>query len=178
MPDSAELPRELLVLRHAKSSWDTPAPSDFERPLAKRGRKDAPRIGAYLRERDLIPDHVLCSTAVRAKETVVAVLEGAGEDAGAVRFVTEIYHGGLGTLLELLGGSPQEFRRVMLVGHNPDLESLVGLLSGEKVSPTTSGKAFPTGALAHFRMPEDWTTLARGSGELVTLVRPRELRDD
>ena len=67
------MPRELLILRHAKSAWDTNAPSDFERPLAKRGRRAAPRVGRWLEEQGLIPDHVVSSPAERAKQTVIAV---------------------------------------------------------------------------------------------------------
>ena len=72
--------RELLVLRHAKSAWDTNAPSDFERPLAKRGRRAAPRVGRWLEEQGLIPDHVVSSPAERAKQTVIAVCQALGID--------------------------------------------------------------------------------------------------
>ena len=64
---------ELLILRHAKSAWDTDAASDFDRPLSKRGRKAAPRVGRYLMQQGLIPDFVISSPATRAEQTVIAV---------------------------------------------------------------------------------------------------------
>ena len=71
--------RELLILRHAKSAWDTSAATDFERPLAKRGRRDAPRVGRFLLDQGLIPDYVVSSPAERAKQTVIGVCEQLGE---------------------------------------------------------------------------------------------------
>jgi phosphohistidine phosphatase len=167
--------RELLVLRHAKSAWDTDAETDFERPLAKRGRRDCPRIGAFIAGNDLVPDLVVSSPAERARETARRVLEAAGGDPETVVFDEEFYGGGTEEIRRALADVPGTFRRVMVVGHNPGFESFAQWLSGAPLPAPEEVKTFPTGALARFRMPEDWTTISAGSGELVQLVRPREL---
>ena len=113
------MPRELLILRHAKSAWDTDAPSDFERPLAKRGRKAAPRVGRWLSEQGLAPDYVVSSPAERARQTVIAVCGELGIDANRIRWDRRIYGGWTQTLIEVLRESPAEALRVLIAGHNP-----------------------------------------------------------
>ncbi|MEM8882435.1 MAG: histidine phosphatase family protein [Planctomycetota bacterium] len=161
--------RELLVLRHAKSAWDTDASSDFERPLSKRGRKAAPRMGRWIRENDLQPDFVLASTALRVRQTVHALLPELDREPPVV-WEDTIYEASIAELLTLLSACPPDHRRVLLVGHNPGLESLVAHLSGR-------AHLFPTAALAHFTLPSNWSTLMEGAGSLDALIRPRELED-
>jgi phosphohistidine phosphatase len=170
--------RELLVLRHGKSAWDTDAPTDLERPLAKRGRKDAPRMGAWLAAHDLEPDLVVTSPARRAEETAEAVLEGTGGEGTEVRRDERIYGGELGDLLAVLGDCPARGRRVLLVGHNPGLETLVTYLASDRPRPAPNGKLMPTCAVAHFRLPDDWQGLGRSAGVLVAIARPRELHGE
>ena len=144
--------RELLVLRHAKSSWDSGAKSDFDRPLARRGERDAPRVALWMARQELVPDLVVSSPAARARETARAVLEALDIDPD--------------------GDAPP---RVMLVGHNPGLEELVEFLSGSPIPLPNGGKAFPTAALAYLEMPSDWSRLRHRAGRLVELIRPRAL---
>ncbi len=168
--------RELLVLRHAKSAWDTAAPSDFDRPLSKRGRKDAPRVAAWLVEEGFVPDCVRASTAARVRETLdrmSSVIDLPLED---VSWDDDLYHASPRTMLEALAGCPDDARRVLLVGHNPGVEDLVLHLSRAPVHLPPNGKIMPTCAVAHFRMPEDWSALRRGDGELTHVLRPRTLR--
>jgi phosphohistidine phosphatase len=169
-------PRELLVLRHAKSAWDTDAPTDFERPLAKRGRKACPRVGAWLADHDLLPDLVVSSPAERAMQTARRVLEAAGGDPETVVYDEAIYGGGIGDLVAILEAANPTFRRVMVVGHNPGFEMFVEWLAGKEIEVGEDEKLFPTAALAWFRMPEDWREIAPGDGELVELIRPRDLK--
>ena len=165
---------ELLILRHAKSSWGAGVASDFERPLSPRGARTAPRVGCWMAERDLVPDFVFASPAVRTRETLALLLDAMGAEPDT-RWEEAIYGASLGELIDLLGERPGEARRVLLLGHNPGLEALVGYL-GEGGVPTPIGaKAFPTAALAHFVMPDDWCDLQRASGDLVEVLRPREL---
>ena len=171
------MPRELLLLRHAKSAWGTDAPTDFERPLAARGRRDAPRMGLWMRENDLGPDHVVSSPAKRAQETVHLVLAELGLDGESAVTADEIYDAAVSDLLDVLADCPAERRRVLLVGHNPGLEDLVEHLAG-RVDAPAGGKVFPTAALAHLAMPDDWTRLSRGCAELKALIRPRALRTE
>lgn len=171
------MPRELLLLRHAKSAWGTDAPTDLERPLAKRGRRDAPRMGAWIREHDLVPDQVVSSPAKRAAETVDLVLAEIGLERESVVVADEVYDAAVSDLLDVLGGCPCERQRVLLVGHNPGLEDLVEHLAG-RVDAPRGAKVFPTAALAHLAMPDDWRHLRRGCAELLALIRPRTLRAD
>ena len=166
--------RELLILRHAKSAWDTDAPTDFERPLGPRGVRDAPLMGLWLR--DLLPDRVVSSSALRAKQTVEALLDAAGLDADEVVWEERVYEAGLGDLLEVLSEHAPAARRLLIVGHNPGLESLVFRLGGGQVNIPPNGKIMPTAAVAHFRLPDDWGGFGPGAGELVEIARPRELR--
>lgn len=168
------MPRELLLLRHAKSAWGTDAPTDFERPLAGRGQRNAPRMGAWIREHDLVPDHVVSSPARRAVETVRLALAEMGLTEDVVAFVDEIYDADMSDLLNVLAESPPGRRRLLLVGHNPALEDLVEHLAG-RIDVPAGGKVFPTAALAHLAMPDDWSRLPRACAELCSFTRPRTL---
>ncbi len=168
--------RQLLVLRHAKSAWDTDAETDFERPLAKRGKKDAPRMGKWLRDHELVPDHVVCSPAERAKQTAVAVCKPLGLDKKTIHWDEHIYLGTTEALLEVLGDCPPAADRVMIVGHNPGLEDMVEYLCGV-VDVPADGKLLPTATVAHLEMPDAWDTLAGGSARLMSITRPRSLEE-
>ncbi len=167
--------RELLVLRHAKSDWNSEAEQDFDRPLAKRGRRDAPKVGEWLAGQGLAPEAVVCSPALRTRQTVTAVLERLDMADFGVTFDQRLYAANLEALLAVLGDCPLAARRVLLVGHNPGVDDLVLYLSANQPPLTASGKLMTTAALAHFALPGDWTRLARGCGSLVQLVRPKEL---
>jgi phosphohistidine phosphatase len=161
--------KTLLVLRHAKSSWDDPALDDHERPLNQRGRRDAPRMGELVREFGLTPDVVLSSDAVRARLTAEAVAEAA-RYAGEIRLHPHLYLAGPAEILSLLPAVPENAETVMIVGHNPGLEQLVEQLTGER-------QDLPTAALAQIRLPlHQWRDLTRSTrGTLVGLWRPKEL---
>jgi len=161
--------KTLLVLRHAKSSWGDPALADHDRPLNKRGKKDAPRIGALLRREDLTPELIISSTARRARTTAEIVVEHSGCE-GQLRLERDLYAAGPEAYLQVLAELPDEYQRVMLVGHNPGLEELLEMLTGDY-------ERLPTAALAQVRLPiKRWRDLAEeASGELVNLWRPKEL---
>ncbi len=167
--------RELLIVRHAKSDWDSAAGSDFERPLAERGRRDAPRLGAWLGAEGLMPDQVLCSPARRASETLAAVERGLGARLAPARFDERIYEASLGDLLDLLAGCPAGRARVLLLGHNPGLDRLLAHLCAERLPYTRQGKLMTTAALAQVALPDDWRALGEGCGTLRRLVRPKDL---
>jgi phosphohistidine phosphatase len=166
--------RELLVARHAKASRDSDARSDFDRPLAGRGRSDAPAMGARLRRKEWLPDLVLASPALRARETTMLLLEGLGFDAQVVRWEPLLYATGLETHLKVLAGCPRTARRVMIVGHNPTLEDLVRHLGGREFEEPEDGKVMPTGAVARVRMPANWGTLREGAGRVLSILRPKD----
>jgi phosphohistidine phosphatase len=161
--------KTLLVLRHAKSSWNDPALDDHERPLNKRGRRDAPRMGELVREYGLIPDVVISSDAVRARLTAEAVAEAA-RYAGEILLAPQLYMAGPADILSLLPTVRKNAGTVMIVGHNPGLEKLVEQLTGER-------QDLPTAALAQISLRIDrWRDLKPSTrGTLVGLWRPEEL---
>ncbi|MEJ2360049.1 MAG: histidine phosphatase family protein [Gammaproteobacteria bacterium] len=166
--------RELFILRHAKSDWGSDVSQDQLRPLNKRGRRDAPRIGAWLREHYLYPGWIYCSTAVRARETLDAIEKELQLPHERIVYAEMLYLASVSTLLAFLRGIPVEQNSVMLVGHNPGLDDLVNHLSSEKVPLTDSGKLMTTACLVRFKLPDDWKELA-GKGELMQIIRPAEL---
>ena len=132
--------RRLLVMRHAKSDWDSGPGSDFDRPLAKRGERDAPRMGRWLREQALIPDRVVSSPAVRARQTCLLVCEALAIKKGQIHWEPEIYAAEVTTLLNVLARCPEKTQRLLLVGHNPGL-GRSGCLSRRRHGRAGAGKA-------------------------------------
>ena len=161
--------KTLLLMRHAKSSWDNNDLADFDRPLNGRGRHDAPRMGRLLAQVDLTPDLIITSAARRAASTAELVALAA-DYSGDIRYTRELYQADADAYLELARETADDVNRLLLVGHNPDMEELVALLAGH-------GERMSTAALAHFRLAIDhWSELSDESGhELVALWRPKEL---
>lgn len=160
--------KRLLLLRHAKSSWDDPSLADFERPLNDRGRRAAPLMGALMRERGLRPDLVISSPARRASETVALALEASGLET-ELRFDERIYEASLSTLLEIVRQVEDGRNEVMLVGHNPGFEELLEYLTGE-------ARRVPTATLARIALDTDrWDEATERCGRLEWLVKPKEL---
>lgn len=171
------MPRQLLVLRHAKSAWDTGASTDFDRPLAKRGRKDAPRMGEWLRETGLVPDYVVSSPATRARQTTTMACQAFGFANSRVVWDARIYEGNLEALLDVLADCPATAPTTLLVGHNPGLETLLRWLGGSALRTPPDGKLLPTAAVARVEMPESWSALGPDAGKVVSIMRPKQLVD-
>ena len=170
------MPRELLILRHAKSDWDAGAASDFERPLAKRGKKDAPRVGEWLYREGMIPALIVSSPAQRARETALRVCKCLDLSKKDILWDSDIYAADLRALLSVLARVPADAQAVLLVGHNPGLEELLRHLAGTDIDEPDDGKLLPTATVARLEMPDDWTALEPGSATLIALVRPRQLK--
>ena len=161
--------KTVLILRHAKSSWSNPSLADIDRPLNKRGKNDAPRMGTLLKEQDIIPDLILSSPALRARKTAEAVSEYSGYE-GQIDIVPDFYPGDPYTFIETLASLPDDYDNVMIVAHNPGLEELLYALAGESAR-------LPTSALAQVELPLDyWQELDdEMEGKLVNLWRVKEL---
>jgi len=162
-------------MRHAKSDWHSAVQSDFDRPLTKRGSKDALRMGQWLKDQGLQPMMLLSSPAQRARQTVLAVAETLGVKDEEVTFKKDLYLADRATLLKILQASPDSTDSVLLVAHNPGLDELVEWLSPEPPPLSDSGKLMTTAAIAMFELPAGWGRLKRGGGILQQLLRPREL---
>jgi len=170
------MPRELLILRHAKSDWNRGAATDFDRPLAKRGRKDAPVVGAWLYREGMVPSHFVSSPAKRARVTALEVCKALDFKKKQIVWDQAIYDADLRGLLEVLGRIPANAATVLMVGHNPGLEALVRFLTGNDLDEPDDGKLLPTAALARLEMPEDWSSLEAGCATMMALVRPKQLK--
>jgi phosphohistidine phosphatase len=173
-----EFLKTLLLLRHAKSSWDEPFLSDHERPLARRGQKAAPLMGMFIAEAGLVPDLVLCSSARRAQETWNLASDHIGGPY-QVEILDDLYHASVGSLIAMLREVPDALNRVLMVGHNPTFEDLAMTLVGSGSGETERelGRKFPTGALAVIDFPDGgWPEIERGAGYLRDFVKPRSLQ--
>ena len=165
--------RELLILRHAKSSWNSGADSDFERPLAPRGTRNTEQLAKYMFEQGIQPDLTLCSAAVRAQETAQLALS---QFPGArIEFRESLYHAGLATLVNSIREQDNDLERLMLVGHNHGMDQLLVYLCKEELTLTSSGKLMTTAALARIECRSSWAELAPETCNLDSLLRPSDL---
>ncbi|MEW8028945.1 MAG: histidine phosphatase family protein [Candidatus Thiodiazotropha sp.] len=166
--------RELMLLRHGKSDW-TQQVEDFKRPLKDRGKRGAQRMGVWLLQQRMQPDYVVSSPAERAIVTAQKTVKTMGGDAKAIIQDRRIYAANVEELLQVLSDIPAENKRVMLVGHNPGLEMLTEYLQGDRIPLPSDGKLIPTATLALFKMPDDWSDMKAGDGELLSIVRPSSI---
>jgi phosphohistidine phosphatase len=159
--------KTLFILRHAKSAWDNSDLSDFERPLNSRGLDAARFIGGLIYERNLHPQIIISSSAKRAKQTAVLVKEIA-EIAQPITFDERIYEASPLALFSLINEFDNKYESVMLVGHNPGLESLVRILTREN-------QTLPTAALVKINLGiEHWSNLETDCGTLEFVIRPKD----
>jgi phosphohistidine phosphatase len=170
--------RRLILLRHAKSDHPVGL-ADHDRPLNPRGRAAAPRMGAYIAEAGLRPDHVLVSSARRTLETWDAVRVPLDGNPGET--VPALYESGANQILDVVRGAPDSAGTLLVVGHNPGLQDfateVVG--SGSKADRRRLATQFPTAALAVITFEaERWADIARGAGRLDRFVRPKDLDPD
>ena len=170
-----EAVRKLVLLRHAKSDW--PDVADHDRPLAKRGRRDAPVVGRWIGASGHAPDAVVCSTARRARETWELVSTGlaaaAPGELPAVRYEPRVYEATVLGLLMLVREFDAAWRTALVVGHNPGIAELTaGLASPESPPP----QAFPTAAVAVLGLPGSWAEAGPGEARLLAFTVPAELR--
>jgi phosphohistidine phosphatase len=163
--------KTVLLMRHAKSSWKDHKLKDIKRPLTKRGKSDAPFMGQILADKELVPQMILCSTALRARMTAEMVVEKCGY-TGEITYIDSFYLAEPAVYAEALCSLPDEIERVLLIGHNPGMEGLVQILSGQV-------EALPTSAIAYLSLPVDhWNELdGAAHGDLIELWGPPEKKD-
>jgi phosphohistidine phosphatase len=172
--------RQLLLLRHAKSSWDDPGLSDHARPLNARGRRAAAAVAGAMRDLGLQPDLVLVSSARRTLQTLEALTPF--DDNALIEPMDALYLASASALLDGVRKVPETVRSVLVIGHNPGLHELAMTLAGPaQGSGAGAGAAarlaegFPTAALAEFTVAVPWRSVAEGSGRLVRFLSPRDL---
>ena len=165
---------ELLILRHGKSDWEVDA-DDFHRPLKDRGKRGAQRMGVWLLQRELVPDHIVASPAERALVTAEKLCKAMGHGAQGIVTDERVYGAGVRDLLQVLGDCPSRARRVLLVGHNPGLEMLLSFLVDGALPLPEDGKLLPTATLARLTIDSGWGDLQAGCARLESITRPGEL---
>ncbi|MGW0753459.1 SixA phosphatase family protein [Streptomyces sp. NPDC002587] len=171
---SADTTRRIALLRHAKADW--PEVSDHDRPLAERGRKDAPAVGLKLAETGIAFDLALCSTAARTRETwKLAVHEMPHRPK--TTYEERLYDASLGELIALLNETSDEVTDLLVIGHNPGMHALADALSGGAKDDTLARMTrtgFPTAALAVVSFTGSWKSLEHGVGTLVDFWTPKD----
>ena len=159
--------KTLVLVRHAKSSWDHPGVSDHDRPLNGRGQRDAPEMGRRLAEQGFAPDRILSSTALRARTTAQLIAEALGLDAADIILDERLYAASADEVLRVIGELDSEVGTAMVVGHNPETASLAHRFSSDI-------HEMPTCAVAEFTFDVDaWYELEDADPMSVRVQTPR-----
>lgn len=160
--------RQLILVRHAKSSWDNPELNDFERPLNKRGKRDAPFMANLLAEKNVIPELILASPAVRTKLTAIEFARKFGIAESEIVWNDKLYLASSAKLLKFIVDVDQKFKSIMLVGHNPGLTDLQNFLCNEEIDN------IHTCGIVCMRTQKDWKSIAAKDFELDFFEYPKK----
>ena len=162
--------KKLTLIRHAKSSWKDPFLSDFDRPLNKRGKHDAPEMGKRLATEEFHPDMILSSSAKRAKKTAKIIAQEIGFSESKIKTKKSAYLADDDELVDLLKKLDDNFEHVTLVGHNPGLTDLANWIAKANI------ENIPTCGIAFIHLNVDsWSKIAKGCGELVKFDYPKKI---
>lgn len=167
--------KQILLMRHAKSSWEDGGLKDFDRPLNERGQKDAPMMGEFIRKVGYKPAEVISSPAQRAKETTQLSMNAAEVDPNVIRWDEELYFGSMRDYIAAIQSSDPSSERVLVVGHNPLIENTAGILAG---SEHKSSVRMPTAALVCLEsFAEKWSEIAPGTCQIKWMMIPKVLKE-
>lgn len=169
------MPNQLFLLRHAKSDWSAKLP-DFERPLNSRGERQSLQMGEWMQLNKLIPDCIVSSPALRARQTIMNVCIGLKFDTQAIHWQEELYLASRQTLLNTVLKKLEIYNTVMLVAHNPGLDKLVAhLCPAEELANISNAKLMTTASFAQFEFADNLNELTYQSGHLIRLTRPADI---
>jgi phosphohistidine phosphatase len=171
---TVDSPRTIVLLRHAKADW--PAVPDHERPLAERGRLDAPAAGRRLVDDGIPLELALCSTAARTRETWKLASHELSHRPRTV-YEERLYEATLGDLLAIINETPDDIGSLLLIGHNPGMHALADALAGSAVDDARTRMdrtGFPTAAFAVLTHTGSWKTVEHGTGRLTAFWAPHE----
>lgn len=162
--------RKLVLMRHAKSDWTDESLSDHDRPLNKRGKRDAPRMANWLASVDCQPDRILCSSSARTRETA-ALMNQAWTADPDIQYCQSLYLASPESILATIHAEAGDAQCVLVLAHNPGMSHIVSVLSNKF-------RDMPTAAAAVFQVDTDWVELASKQGcRLVQFMRPKALED-
>jgi len=159
--------KTLYLARHAKSSWKNPELSDIERPLNKRGKKDAPYIGNILKEKGVKPDIIISSPAVRARKTAVAIAENIEYPKNKILIDDKIYESSSSGLLNIIKSFNDKYDSVMMFGHNPAFTMLNNYLTDSYIDN------IPTCGVVGIQFNSSWKKIGSESGKTVFFIYPK-----
>lgn len=165
---------ELLLMRHAKSDWHNNT-ADIDRPLNRRGRQDADKMGNYLKQINLVPDKMLVSAAQRTQETAGLLLNTLDVAEKNIVVDNALYLADKEVLCELIELYACDNQRLLILAHNPGMDYLVSYLASESPVLSDTGKLMTTCAVAYFHIENIETLYKRGRGDLKKLIRPKEI---
>ena len=168
--------KTIYLARHAKSSWNSGAPTDFERPLSIRGMADTVKMGDELNRLGWKPELVISSPAIRAKQTCKSLCDKLGISVESVVWNKDIYVAYMITLLHILSALTESTKSVMMIGHNPALEDLLLYFCGDaNAYQQKNGKLLTTGNVAKIVVDVEWKELTMCEADLESILRPKEL---
>ncbi|MGW2544604.1 SixA phosphatase family protein [Kitasatospora sp. NPDC001574] len=174
---SADTPRRIIVLRHAKADWPNGV-DDHERPLADRGRHQAPEAGRWLADSALNPDYVLCSTALRTRETWKLAAHELPKRSRRTVYEDRVYEASPGEIIAVLQETPDDHADLVLVGHNPGVLGLTQVLAGDEGDREALERlrlgGFPTAGVAVLSFSGSWKNVEPGVAALVSYFTPQE----
>ncbi len=151
--------RKIILIRHAKSAWDKPDLRDHDRPLAKRGLRDAPEMARRLLVKNILPDLIISSTATRARQTAEITAKTLQISPSLIQLESSIYHAGPETILKQIRTVPKEVQTLFVVGHNPGFNDLIDYLGGNIDNLPTAGQF-------GFKLKlEDWSEISSKPAE-------------
>ncbi|MDZ7662131.1 SixA phosphatase family protein [Thiohalophilus sp.] len=166
--------QQLWLLRHARADAGDKGMDDIDRPLSHSGREQATRLGQWLAQQDLRPGLIVSSPAVRARQTIELACQALGVDLNHIHYDPGLYLASRGDLLRIIEDRREPHGPLMLVGHNPGLEELLGWLCAEPLPRTQEGQLLTTANLVRIRL-EDNDALDEGRSQLIDLTRADEL---
>ncbi|MGK4580442.1 SixA phosphatase family protein [Kitasatospora sp. HPMI-4] len=174
---SADTPRRIIVLRHAKADWPNQV-DDHERPLADRGHTQAKEAGEWLADSGINPDYVLCSSSLRTRETWKLAVHGLPKRPRKTVYEERLYEASPGEIIAVLQDTPDEYSDLLLVGHNPGLLGLTQVLAGDEGDPDALNRlrlgGFPTAAVAVLSFTGSWKDVEPGVAKLDTFHSPQD----
>jgi phosphohistidine phosphatase len=162
--------KTLYIIRHAKSSWNNPVLDDLERPLNDRGREDAPRMGARLRERNIAADTLITSPATRALSTCEIIADEIGFARDKIRTDERLYHATENVILKIVREQPDTVQQVVLFGHNPGLTDFAN-----RISTNLRLDNLPTCGIVALRFQGTWKEVDWRSGEVLFVDYPKAI---
>ena len=166
--------KTIIIIRHAKSSWSDLRLDDFDRPLNKRGKRNAPFMGQKLKEKKIMPDVILSSPAKRARKTAIAIAKAIDYPKKKIVFDDNMYHSDAMYLLELVRNQDDEHETIMLFGHNPDFNDFADILLEQ--NPVYN---IPTTGIYSIKFDVDsWGKVQKGKGEAVFFDYPKRYNEE